>query len=257
MTTCIYAVTLGGFYLNQWLENKISQGFETDNKAPLGTPDNPSSQVLTVANVITMTRMILTAVFLWMFVSDVNRYVSVAIYALAACTDWMDGQIARRTQTVSWFGKLLDPVCDRCLLFCGVLGLVLRGELPVWVAVLVIGRDIYLAFGMMCVRKYRERPIDVVFIGKIATACLMFGFCDMLLGVPVLQGFDWVNGPFFPLLNDQSAALGLLFVYIGCVFSILTALLYTYEGVEIIKACKARKLTEQQFTESSSESRNA
>lgn len=225
--------------MNEWLENKIRQGFETDNKAPLGTPDNPSSQVFTIANVITMARLVLTIIFLFMFINDVNRYGAVAIYAIAACTDWMDGQIARRTQTVSWFGKLLDPVCDRCLLFCGVLGLVIIGELPVWVAVLVIGRDCYLAWGMWLVRQYRERPIDVVFIGKIATACLMFGFCDMLLGVPVLKGFDWVNGPWFPLLNSESGALGLLFIYIGCIFSVLTAFLYTYEGIEIIKACKA------------------
>lgn len=227
--------------MNEWLEKKIRQGFETDTEAPLGTPDNPSSKVFTIANCITMMRLVLTLVFLYMFVHDLNRYAAVAIYALAACTDWMDGMIARSTQTVSWFGKLLDPVCDRCLLFCGVLGLVITGELPLWVAVLVIGRDAYLAFGMWVVRQYRERPIDVVFIGKIATACLMFGFCDMLLGVPVLQGFEWVNGPWFPLLNSEPGAVGLLFIYVGCIFSVLTALLYTYEGYEIIKACKARK----------------
>lgn len=208
--------------------------------APLGTPDNPSSKVFTIANSITMLRMALTAIFLWMFVTDVNRYISVAVYAVAASTDWMDGKVARQTQTVSWFGKLLDPICDRFLLFCGVLGLVVRAELPVWVAVLIIGRDIYLAWGTILVRMYRERPIDVVFTGKIATALLMFGFCDMLLGLPVLQGFGWTGIDWLPLLNSTPACLGIFFVYIGCIFSVITALVYTYEGVAIIQACKKR-----------------
>lgn len=228
--------------MNSWLENKIKQGIEPNTEAPLGTPDNPSSKILTIANAITFMRMALTAIFLWMFVTDVNRYISVAVYAVAACTDWMDGQIARKTQTVSWFGKLLDPVCDRFLLFCGVLGLVIRAELPVWVAVWVIGRDLYLAWGMAWVRTYRERPIDVIFVGKAATACLMFGFCDMLLGWPVLPGLGLTNIDWLPLLNHTSGAFGLLAVYIGCVFSVIACLVYTYEGLAIVNACKRHQI---------------
>lgn len=226
--------------MRDWLETKIRQGFEPNTDAPLGTPDNPSSKILTISNVITITRMILTIVFLYMFVTDVNRYVSVTIYAIAACTDWLDGKIARKTQTCSWFGKLLDPVCDRCLLFCGVLGLVVRGELPIWVCVWVIGRDAYLAWGMSLVRRYRERPIDVVYVGKIATACLMFGFCDMLLDWPICVGFGWTNIDWLPLLNSTNAAFGLLFVYVGCIFSFITAIVYTVEGIAIIQASKLR-----------------
>ena len=117
-----------------WLEYKVSRGFETDIEAPMGSSDNPSNKILTVANGVTLSRMVLTIVFLVMFSLRINRVASIIIYIVAACTDWMDGQIARRTQTVSWFGKLLDPVCDRLLLFTGVLGLVITGELPAWVA---------------------------------------------------------------------------------------------------------------------------
>lgn len=200
--------------------------------SPEGTPDNPSHKILTVANVITVSRGILTIVFLVLFVTGVNRYEALAVYAVAACTDWLDGLIARSTRTVSWFGKILDPIVDRALLFTGVLGLVLRGELPVWVAVLVIGRDVYLAIGAMIVRKYRKRPIDVVFIGKVTTACLMFGFCDLLLGLPVLKGFGVVSVSWLPLLNGTPAALGMLFVYVGCICSIITACIYTVKGFQ-------------------------
>lgn len=226
--------------MHKWLENKVKQGFEPNTEAPLGTPDNPSSKIFTIANSITLLRMALTAVFLWMFIDGVNRYISVAIYALAACTDWMDGQIARKTQTVSWFGKILDPICDRFLLFCGVLGLVIRAELPLWVAIFVIGRDVYLAIGALIVRKYRKRPIDVVYIGKITTALLMFGFADLLLGLPVLPAFSVTQFDWLPLLNSVDGPLGLLFVYAGCVCSLITAIVYTVEGKAVIRAAKAR-----------------
>lgn len=223
------------------MEEKVRQGFEPNTSAPLGSPDNPSSQILTVANVITIARLLLTLVFLALFVTHVNRTLSIAIYAVAACTDWMDGQIARRTQTVSWFGKVLDPICDRVLLFTGVLGLVVVGELPAWCAFLVIGRDCYLACGALVVRRYRERPVDVVYIGKVTTALLMFGFCDLLLGLPMVEGLSVTHAAWLPGLNDVAGPVGLLFVYAGCVCSLLTAVVYTCEGAAIVRAAKLRE----------------
>ena len=87
----------------------------------IGTPDYPSNQIFTISNFITVLRLILTFVFLYLFVMDVNRYVALVIYAVAASTDWLDGAIARKTRTVSWLGKMMDPVVDRALLFTGVI----------------------------------------------------------------------------------------------------------------------------------------
>ena len=226
---------------NEWLEKKVSQGFEPDTSAPVGSSDNPSSKILTVANAFTVMRMLLTCVFLVLFVMDVYRPLAIATYAIAACTDWADGQIARRTQTVSWFGKLLDPVCDRFLLFTGVLGLVIVGELPIWVAILVIARDCYLAVGALIVKRYRERPVDVVYIGKITTALLMFGFCDLLLGLPVIDGLAICDVSWLPGLNSVGGPVGLLFVYAGCVMSVITAIVYTTEGAAIVRESIRRR----------------
>ena len=216
-----------------WLEKKVSQGFEPDTSAPVGSSDNPSNRILTVANAFTIMRMLLTCLFLVLFIQGICRPLAIATYAVAACTDWADGQIARRTQTVSWFGKLLDPICDRFLLFTGVLGLVIVGELPVWVAILVIARDCYLAVGGLIVRRFRERPVDVVYIGKIATALLMFGFCDLLLGAPVVSGLGLVGASWLPGLNAEPAAVGIFFVYAGCACSFATACVYTKKGLEV------------------------
>lgn len=200
---------------------------------PVGTSGNPSTDILTLANVITFCRLGLTCAFLVLFAGGTHRTLALVCYVVAATTDFLDGQIARRTQTVSWLGKIMDPIMDRVLLFTGVIGLLIVGELPAWVPVFVIGRDVYLALGGMVLQRYQKRPVDVSYIGKAATALLMFGFCDLLLGLPRIEGLGLVDVPWLPGLNDQGAALGILFVYAGVVFSAATALIYTREGIAL------------------------
>ena len=207
---------------------------------PVGTPNNPSTQILTVANGITVCRLILTFIFLYLFITGSNRTLALILYAVAASTDFLDGQIARRTQTVSWVGKIMDPIMDRVLLFTGVLGLVATGELPLWMAIFVIGRDVYLAIGAEILQHYRRRPIDVVFVGKLTTTLLMVGFCDLLLGAPMLAGIDIVDVSWLPLFNGESAPLGMALVYLGLVCSAITAVVYTIEGVKVIQQAHAQ-----------------
>ena len=208
---------------------------EGTTEAPVGTSENPSSEVFTVANVITFCRLALTIAFLLLFAGGIHRTAALVCYVIAATTDFLDGQIARRTQTVSWLGKVMDPIMDRILLFTGVLGLLLVGDLPLWVPIFVIGRDVYLAIGGLILQHFRRRPIDVAYIGKTATALLMFGFCDLLLGLPVVEGLGIVDASWLPGLNSQPAAIGIFFVYLGIICSFATAIVYTAEGVRIIE----------------------
>lgn len=215
----------------------------------IGTSDYPSNKVFTISNFITFLRLILTFVFLYLFVTDFNRYVALVIYAIAASTDWLDGQIARMTKTVSWLGKMLDPVVDRALLFTGVVGLVAREELPLWICLAIVGRDIYLFLGNLVVKRYHKRPIDVVYSGKLATALLMSGFTLMLLGLPVLDGLHLVPEAWsaLPGLNAEAAPLGIFFVYAGVFFSLLTGVVYTAKGLAAIR--QARLHPEEEDTD--------
>ena len=198
--------------------------------APVGSSENPSHRIFTLANLITFCRLVLTLVFFFLYINGENRYLALACYAVAAVTDFLDGQVARRTQTVSWLGKMMDPVMDRLLLFLGVFGLIIARDLPLWIAIFIVCRDSYLFLGGIYLQKYRGRPVDVVYVGKAATACLMTGFTLLLLGIPHVDGLGLVSASWLPGLNGSSSCLGIFFVYAGVLFSALAALEYTCKG---------------------------
>jgi cardiolipin synthase len=201
--------------------------------APVGTPENPSDKILTLANFITIGRFVLTMAFLVLFVRQTNRPLALTCYTIAAITDFLDGWVARTTQTVSWFGKVSDPIMDRVLLFTGVVGLVATGELPLWVAVFVIGRDIVLLGGNIYLRKFWKRPVDVIYIGKVATALFMTGFCFLLLDLWNVTGPALVSASWLPGINGQESSVGIYMVYVAIVLSTITAVIYYKQGFAI------------------------
>ena len=200
-----------------------------------GTPENPLHTVKTVPNLITARRLLLTIAFLFMYPLESLRTLACVIFILAASTDWLDGQVARKTHQVSVFGKRFDPVMDRVLIFSGVFALVISGLIPVWVVVFLVGRDVYLGIGGLMLRKVGRIFIDVVFVGKACTFVLMSGFAVVLLGLFPVPGIGLVDLPWLPGLGSAGVSLGMWAIYVGCVLSLITAVIYTVRGVRALR----------------------
>ena len=103
--------------------------------------------VLNLANLLTVLRLVLVPFFLLaLFVDDggsgTARVVAFAVFAVAAFTDRVDGQVARRRGLVTDFGKIADPIADKALTGAGLVGLSVLGELPWWVTVVVVVREL-------------------------------------------------------------------------------------------------------------------
>lgn len=206
-----------------------------DTDAPASSPDNISGDIYTVANVITLLRLVLVPIFFAVLIDGRNETLAVILFAIAASTDWVDGQIARRTGTVTALGKAIDPLVDRLLLASGVLGIYLVDRLPLWVVILVIGRDVYLLYGAWRLEQHQVR-LSVSFIGKATTFVLLTGFALLLLGWPRVGGIGLIDTPALPGLGSSSAALGIWFVYAGIVLSVWTAVGYTREYLRAARA---------------------
>ena len=96
---------------------------------------------------------------------------ALVVLALSAVTDWADGKLARLLDQYSRLGALLDPAADRLYILAALIGFVLRGFIPWWVAALIIGRDVLLALRCRCMRRYGYAALPVHYLGKAATFC--------------------------------------------------------------------------------------
>src|SRR5690606_37968369 len=95
----------------------------------------------TVANVISLLRLVLVVPVTWLILTDGDFILLTTLLVLTVVSDFFVGRVARWSDTVSEWGKVLDPVADKAAAIAVTLALVLRGSLPVWFVAVVAGRD--------------------------------------------------------------------------------------------------------------------
>lgn len=196
--------------------------------------------VYTVANIVTVLRLILVPIFFTVMVSGQNDVLAFALFAIAASTDWLDGQIARRTGTVTAIGKAIDPLVDRLLIAAGVLGLYLEGRLPLWVVGVLLVRDVYLGYGAWRLEQRYHHRLQVTFAGKLTTALLLTGFSLLILNWPTTAGLGIVENVSLPGFGAEPVAAGIWLVYAGLVLSVTTAVSYTVQYVRYVREASSR-----------------
>ena len=203
-----------------------------------------SNRIFTVPNVISFIRLCLVPVF---FVLLFNGFdlAATLLYAIAAGTDWVDGQIARRTHQVSRLGQLLDPAVDRILMISGVVGLFVVGRLPLWIILIVIARDLLLLGGGAYLLKRWHTRVAVIYPGKVATTLLFVGFAALLLNWPILQGLGMVDAAWLPGFNSEPYSWGIWFVYAGLLLALATTAYYVVAALIKIREAKAAQGTER------------
>lgn len=163
---------------------------------------------MTTANKVTIVRIMLIPVFvaelLYYFRSgeEVQRFLGLVCFAVAAVLDGVDGYIARRYNQRSELGAILDPLADKLLLVSGVVLLSLRTppelkmlRIPLWVIVTIISRDLMLLLGSVVIHvtcgKINVKPR---ILGKIATVLQMIMVLWILLKWDEHWGFYWALG---------------------------------------------------------------
>jgi cardiolipin synthase len=155
------------------------------------------SRVLTVPNLISMVRLALVPVFLWLVLGPEADLLALLVLMFSGVTDYLDGWLARRLDQHSSVGEILDPVADRLYILAVVIGLGLREIIPWWIAIVLPLRDLLL-WGLVPIlrtRGYSSLPVH--FLGKAATFNLLYAFPLLLLGdgeglLPTLANvFGW------------------------------------------------------------------
>lgn len=150
----------------------------------MGLQDTAVAQarILTVPNALSLIRLLGVPLFLWLILGPHADGWAIVVLMVSGFTDWLDGYLARSWGQVSRLGQLLDPAVDRLYILAAIVGLTLRDIIPLWFALLLVARDVVLAFSLPVLQRYGYGPLPVHFLGKAATFCLLYAFPLLLLG---------------------------------------------------------------------------
>jgi cardiolipin synthase (CMP-forming) len=145
-------------------------------------PGLVTDRVVTLPNALSALRLLGVPLFLWLVLNH-HDPAAVLVLMVSGFTDWLDGKIARRWNQMSRVGQLLDPLADRLYILATLVGLTVRDVVPLWLTLVLVGRDALLAVTTLPVlRRYGYGPLPVHFLGKAATFNLLAGFPLLLLG---------------------------------------------------------------------------
>ncbi|HKE53078.1 MAG TPA: CDP-alcohol phosphatidyltransferase family protein [Actinomycetes bacterium] len=143
----------------------------------------PEDRIWTVPNLLSFLRLLGVPLFLYLVLVPEADGWALAVLAFAGISDYLDGQIARRFPSQgSRIGALLDPAADRLYIVAVTVGLLLREIIPIWLAVVLLARDLLLLAAYPTIKRLGYPALPVHFLGKAATLCLMYGFPLLLLG---------------------------------------------------------------------------
>ena len=136
---------------------------------------------MTLASKITMIRVAFIPIFMaFMYlgagVPGVWMILSLLVFILASVTDYIDGQIARKYNQISDFGKFLDPLADKLLTIAAMVMFCEWGMMPAWALMIVLTRE-FAVTGLRLVAVGKGKVIAAGWSGKIKTASTMVGLC--------------------------------------------------------------------------------
>lgn len=186
-----------------------------------------ADRILTVPNVLSVLRLLGVPLFLWLLLIERADGWAFALLVVSGVTDFLDGKLARLLEQSSRLGALLDPFVDRLYLVTTLAAFVIRGLMPWWVAVILVGRDLVLTATLSVYKRRDLPPPEVIYLGKAATFALMSALPWLLAGQ-----MDWAAAGF-------GRAFGGALLIWGTVVYVWTGVLYTGKAIAVARAIPA------------------
>jgi len=190
-----------------------------------------SGRVLTIPNVLSFIRLAMVPVFLVLIINGQDGF-ALLVLVISSITDFLDGQIARRFHQISRLGQLLDPAADRLFIFAALIGLAVRGVIPWWLFVVIVGRDAMLLILGIVGANFGYGPLPVHHLGKVATLCLFYA-------LPILM-----VGQAFPATAAVATPIGWAFALWGAFLYWWAGVIYAFETIRLVRIPRDGDVTE-------------
>lgn len=179
-------------------------------------------------NQLTVLRIILTPVFLMLFLSEnpVLKQISLVVFIIAALTDWYDGWLARKFNYITSWGKFWDPLADKILTSGAFIGFVFLKVIPLWMVAIILIRDFSIT-GLRVYADYKGMSFPTSFYAKWKTFIQMAFLYYLLIiyvGISSPQIYQ-KNIKVFSLLFDHN------FIYFGM---LLITIITFHSGVTYV-----------------------
>ncbi len=183
------------------------------------------------ANRLTVSRLVLTILFVaalnstWTYA----RTAALIFFLVAGVTDFFDGEIARRSGSVTHFGALMDPLVDKIMIAAAFISLVPLGAIPAWAAITVVARD-FLITGLRLMASARGQVLPAERLGKHKTSwqiitviffLILLAAQDLKLGEDSWRMRAWNQG-------------GPLLVWITVILTVYSGLGYAWRHRDVI-----------------------
>lgn len=171
-------------------------------------------------NAITIARILCAPAFVWMLLADGGsdgalRWWAAVLFIVAIATDGIDGYLARRHDIVTDLGKLLDPIADKVLTGAAFVSLAILGELPVWVVIVVLVRELGITVHRLIVAT--DHVVAAAWMGKLKTVAQAVALSLALLPLWTVVG-EWIH-----VVNAVAMALAVALTIASGVDYVLTA----------------------------------
>lgn len=178
---------------------------------------------MNIANKITVLRIALIPVFLYVLLSNManNLLIALVIFVIASITDFLDGYLARSRNLVTKLGKFLDPLADKLLVISSMLAFIELGFLPSWVVFVIIARELIISV-FRAIAASEGIVIAASWWGKLKTN-------SQILMIIVLLLREYISSSIFSTLNIAVIAL-------ATVFTVFSGLDYIFKNKQVLKS---------------------
>ncbi|XVG95088.1 CDP-diacylglycerol--glycerol-3-phosphate 3-phosphatidyltransferase [Eubacteriales bacterium KG127] len=177
---------------------------------------------MNLPNKLTISRVILVPVFILFYTFELYLP-ALVVFVVASFTDYLDGYLARKHNLVSNFGKIMDPLADKVLVYSAFALLLESGLMPAWMLIIILTREFTVA-GMRTVAAAEGVVIAAALSGKIKTVLQMIAV-PLLLLVPVFsQGTT---------LHSWISIVANLFLWLSLIMTVYSGIEYVSKNIKI------------------------
>ena len=176
---------------------------------------------MNLPNKLTIMRVLLIPFFVFFMLVPIvpySNYIAVAIFVIASLTDLADGKIARKYNLVTNFGKFMDPLADKLLIYSTLICLVATEQLAAWMVIVIISRE-FIISGFRLVASDNGVVIAASYWGKFKTTFQMLMIIVLILNFP---------GRFFEIL-------GVILIWVALILTVVSLCDYLIKNKDVLK----------------------